>query len=80
MQQIVNFFIKYRNFLLYAFLLFISLVFTIQSHSYHRSKFVNSANFLSGGIYNSLDNITEYFDLKVHNAQLVEENNRWVEC
>ena len=76
MQQIVNFFIKYRNFLLYAFLLFISLVFTIQSHSYHRSKFVNSANFLSGGIYSSLDNITEYFDLKVHNAQLVEENNR----
>ncbi|RXG22833.1 rod shape-determining protein MreC [Leeuwenhoekiella aequorea] len=76
MQQIVNFLIKYRNFLLFAFLLFLSLVFTIQSHSYHRSKFVNSANFLSGGIYGGLDDISEYFDLKIHNAQLVEENNR----
>ncbi|MEZ7496093.1 rod shape-determining protein MreC [Leeuwenhoekiella aequorea] len=76
MQQIVNFLIKHRNFLLFAFLLFLSLVFTIQSHSYHRSKFVNSANFLSGGIYGGLDDISEYFDLKIHNAQLVEENNR----
>lgn len=76
MQQIVNFIIKYRNFLLFVFLLFISLVFTIQSHSYHRSKFVNSANFLSGGIYSGLDDITTYFDLETHNEQLVEENNR----
>lgn len=76
MQQIVNFLIKHRNFLLFAFLLFLSLVFTIQSHSYHRSKFVNSANFLSGGIYGGLDDIYEYLDLKIHNKQLVEENNR----
>ena len=76
MQQIVNFLIKHRNFLLFAFLLFLSLIFTIQSHSYHKSKFVNSANFLSGGIYGSIDNIYEYFDLKIHNTQLVEENNR----
>lgn len=76
MQQIINFLIKYRNGLLFIFLLFISLVFTIQSHSYHRSKFVNSANFISGGIYNWLDNINSYFDLKEHNQQLVEENKR----
>ena len=76
MQQIVNFLIKYRNFLLFVFLLFLSLVFTVQSHSYHRSKFVNSANFISGGIYSGLNRITSYFDLKVHNEQLAEENRR----
>ena len=76
MQQIVNFLVKHRNFLLFAFLLFLSVIFTVQSHSYHKSKFVNSANFLSGGIYGGLDDITEYFDLKVQNSQLVEENNR----
>lgn len=75
MQQIVNFLIKYRNFLLFVFLLFLSLVFTIQSHSYHRSKFVNSANFLSGGIFTGIDNISTYFDLKTHNEQLVTENS-----
>ncbi|MCC4213530.1 rod shape-determining protein MreC [Leeuwenhoekiella parthenopeia] len=76
MQQIVNFLIKYRNFLLFAFLLFLSLVFTIQSHSYHRSKFVNSANFLSGGIFTAIDNVSTYFDLKTHNEQLLAENSR----
>tara|TARA_R110002020_G_scaffold205086_10_gene409603 strand:+ start:244 stop:1068 length:825 start_codon:yes stop_codon:yes gene_type:complete len=76
MQQIINFLIKYRNFLLFVFLLFISFVFTIQSHSYHRSKFVNSANFLTGGIYTTIDNINSYFDLRVHNDQLLEENKR----
>lgn len=74
MQQILNILIKNRNFLLFFILLLLSLFFTIQSHSYHRSKFVNSANFLSGGIYTSLSNVSDYFDLKVHNEQLLEEN------
>ncbi|MEH6407340.1 MAG: rod shape-determining protein MreC [Leeuwenhoekiella sp.] len=76
MQQIVNFLIKYRNFLLFVILLFISLLFTIQSHSYQRSKFVNSANFLSGGVYSKLSDLDLYFSLKVHNAELLEENKR----
>ncbi len=76
MQQIINFLIRNKNFLLFAFLLFLSLVFTIQSHSYHRSKFINSANFLSGGLYESLSSIQDYFNLKTYNQQLLEENAR----
>lgn len=76
MQQIISFFLKNKNFLLYLFLLGLSLVFTIQSHSYHRSKFVNSANFLSGGIYNSLSSVQDYFKLKTRNQDLIEENAR----
>lgn len=74
MQRILNILIKYRNFLLFALLLLLSLFFTIQSHSYHRSKFVNSANFLSGGVYSSLSDVSDYFDLKTHNQNLLEEN------
>jgi len=74
MQQILNILIKYRNFLLFFVLLLLSLFFTIQSHSYHRSKFVNSANFLSGGIYTSLSDVSTYFNLKTYNEQLLEEN------
>jgi rod shape-determining protein MreC len=76
MQQIINFLIRNKNFLLFAFLFFISLIFTIQSHSYHKSKFINSANFLSGGVYESASTIQDYFHLKTYNQQLLEENAR----
>lgn len=75
MQQIINFFLRNKTFLLYLFLLFLSIVFTIQSHSYHKSRFINSANFLSGGVYNSANDITSYFNLKSQNLLLHEENS-----
>jgi len=76
MQQIISFLLRNKNFLLYLFLLIISLVFTIQSHSYHRSKFINSANFLSGGVYETLSNVQGYFKLKSRNQELANENAR----
>ncbi|MFX0558504.1 rod shape-determining protein MreC [Maribacter sp. CXY002] len=76
MQQIINFLIRYKLFLLYIFLLFISLLFTIQTHSYHQSKYLNSANYFSGGIYNITNNLTSYFNLREENNTLIEENRR----
>lgn len=76
MQQIINFIIRNKNVLLFFLLFLVSIIFTIQSHSYHKSKFINSANFLTGGIYNSVNNINEYFSLKSQNQILAEENNR----
>ncbi len=74
MQQIINFLIRYKTFLLYLLLLFISLVFTFQSHSFHQSKFLNSSNYISGSIYSFSDNITSYFGLRDENKKLIEEN------
>lgn len=54
----------------------IALIFTIQSHSYHRSKFFNSANQISGSIYNMYSNASSYFDLTEQNKNLVEENRK----
>lgn len=54
----------------------IALNFTVQSHSYHKSKFVNSANVLTGGIYNKIHSFKQYTNLKEHNQQLLEENVR----
>lgn len=76
MQQIINFILRNKSFLLFVLLFVISLFLTIQSHSYHKSKFINSANFLSGGIYNLSHGITQYFNLKEQNKILAEENNR----
>ncbi len=74
MQQIINFLIRYKIFLLYAFLLLVSIIFTIQSHSYHQSKFFNSSNYVSGSIYEVSDGITSYFKLREENKNLVREN------
>lgn len=76
MQHIINFLIKNKNFILFLVLLCISLLFTVQSHSYHRSKFINSANWLSGGIYEKANGISSYFNLKSENERLVEENRQ----
>lgn len=75
MQQLINFFIRNKNFLFFLLLFTISLFLTIQSHSYHKSKFINSANFLTGGVYESVNNINQYFNLKEENLKLQEENN-----
>ncbi|APQ16875.1 rod shape-determining protein MreC [Maribacter hydrothermalis] len=76
MQQIISFLIKYKTFLLYLFLLLISVIFTFQSHSYHQSKFLNSSNFITGNIFSFSDNITNYFNLREENNSLVEENKK----
>lgn len=75
MQQIINFVLRNKTSLLFLLLFFVSIALTIQSHSYHKSKFINSANFFTGGIYESANNISNYFDLKTQNEILVEENN-----
>ncbi|OAB79797.1 rod shape-determining protein MreC [Cochleicola gelatinilyticus] len=76
MQQIIFFFIRNKNFLLFALLFFISFILTVQSHSFHTSKFVSSANFFSGGIYSIRNNVTDYFRLGDENKNLIEENMR----
>ena len=64
MQQIFNFIFKNSTRLLFLLLLGISLFLTVQSHSYHRSKVVSSANFLTGGVYERINSVSEYFRLK----------------
>ncbi|MDT0553260.1 rod shape-determining protein MreC [Urechidicola vernalis] len=76
MQQIFKFIEKYRYFLLFLLLEIVALFFTINHHSYHKSKFINSANFVTGGIYKRISSINEFFSLKKENSRLVEENIR----
>ncbi len=76
MQQILNFIIRYKISLLYLLLLIIALAFTIRSHSYHQSKFFNSANWISGNIYQASSNVSSYFNLDEINKKLLEENKQ----
>ena len=76
MQQIFNFIFKNSNRLLFLLLLLVSLVLTIQSHSFHRSKVISSANFLSGGVYERINRVSEYLNLQTQNEILATENAR----
>ncbi|MCF6306331.1 MAG: rod shape-determining protein MreC [Flavobacteriaceae bacterium] len=76
MQQILFFFIRNKNFLLFVLLFSTAVFLTIQSHSFHKNKIVNSSNYITGTIYSIKNNITGYFSLRNENNLLVEENAR----
>ncbi len=76
MQQIFNFIFKNSYRLLFLLLLGISLSLTIQAHSFHKSKVISSANFLTGCVYAQLNAIDEYFSLRSRNEELAIENAR----
>ena len=76
MQQIFNFIFKNSHKLLFLLLLGISIALTIQAHSFHKSKVISSANFLSGGVYDQINKVNEYFNLKTQNEELATENAR----
>lgn len=74
MQQIINFLFKNSINLLFLLLLAISLTFTIQSHAYHRSLSVSSANAVTGYVYEKINEVEQYFSLRGQNEKLNHEN------
>lgn len=74
MQQIFQFFVKNKNFMVFLLLFLFSVGITIQSHIYHKNKFINSANWLTGGVYSTANNISGYFGLQSDNEKLLKEN------
>lgn len=76
MRQIIYFIKKFRYFLLFIVLETLAFVVIVQDRSYHQSKFVNSANAITGGVYNKVNSISAFFHLKKDNQLLSEENVR----
>jgi rod shape-determining protein MreC len=76
MRQIIYFIKKFRYFLLFIVLETLAFVVIVQDRSYHQSKFVNSANAITGGVYNKVNSVSAFFHLKKDNQLLSEENVR----
>ena len=74
MQQILNFLIKYKVFLVFLLLLVSGLRLTFYAHTYQNTNFVNSTNFISANIYSMQASVSEYFNLKSQNEVLHQEN------
>lgn len=60
--------------ILFGLLLLFGFSLSLQQKNYQRTKFINSANYISGGIYSSFNNIEEYLNLKQVNNELQVEN------
>lgn len=74
MQQLIYFIRKYRYFLFFLVLEFIAFNLVINNRSFHKSKFINSANSITGGFYNKTTSISDYFQLNKENSELSNEN------
>lgn len=74
MQQLIYFIQRYKYLLFFFLLQIIALALTINSHSFHRSKFISSANVITGGIYEKTNAFSNYLNLGVQNKALAKEN------
>ena len=74
MQQLIYFLQKYKYFLFFLLLELVAIGLTINNHSFHKSKFISSANNLTGGLYEKVSSLSDYFSLKDQNKELVDEN------
>lgn len=76
MQQLIFFLQRFKYFLFFLLLALISIGLTFNNLNFHKSKFVNSANAITGGFYAKASNFSEYWNLKSENKILSEENTR----
>jgi rod shape-determining protein MreC len=76
MKNLLNFLIRYHNIILFLLLEIICFTLIIRFNNFQRVKFLNSANGITGAIYEDYQGIMEYFRLKELNSQLAEENTK----
>lgn len=76
MKNLINFLIRSWFFILFLFLQIGALVLLFSNNNYHSTAYFNSANAVSGKVYETQSEITDYFTLKSANSQLAEENAR----
>ena len=53
---------------------FLALFLTINNNNFHKSKFISSANNITGGFFKKTSEISDYFNLKSQNKELIQEN------
>lgn len=76
MRNLLQFILKYSNFLLFLVLEIAALVLLFNQNDYQKSVYVTSANRVSGQIYETSSAIFSYVHLGEENAALAEENAR----
>ncbi|MCH5236338.1 MAG: rod shape-determining protein MreC [Muribaculaceae bacterium] len=76
MRNLINFFIKYGRWFIFAFYVIVSFVILFTYNSYHSSIYFSSANIISHSVYSTTSEITDYFNLREVNKELLASNAR----
>lgn len=76
MRNLLNFFIKYGSWFIFALYVILSCVILVAYNSYHSSLYFSSANAVSSSVYGATSEITGYFNLYEINRSLEENNAR----
>ena len=74
MRNLLQFLVRYSNFLIFLILEVVAFILIVTHHQYQRSVFFSSSNNLVAGIQRIETNITDYFHLRKDNQALAEEN------
>ena len=76
MRSLFRYLLKNYAFVLFILLEIVALVMIFNNNKYHKAKYLNSANRLTGSVYNSFNSVINYFQLGEANKELAEENAR----
>ena len=76
MQNLIRFFRMYNVLIIFLLLQTYSINLYLNKNSFKNSLFINHVNNYKGELYSISNNISEYFNLKDINKQLLEENNK----
>lgn len=76
MRNLLQFLVKYSNFLLFMALEIAAFVLLFRQNAYQRSVYVTSANAVSGEMYAATDRVYSYLHLTEDNEALARENAR----
>jgi rod shape-determining protein MreC len=74
MRQIIDFFVRNKNFILFLSLLSFSLILIFSNSKYHNSFILNSTNSVTGKVFETNSYILSYLNLKNENELLSKEN------
>lgn len=74
MRSLIQFILKYQNFILFLLLELASLVFIINKNSYHNAKFYTWSLATMGNVYERQSELSDFFSLKETNEELANEN------
>jgi rod shape-determining protein MreC len=76
MQQLFQFLYRYRAFLFFVLLEFVSIYLIVQNNNYQSAAYFNTANYYAAKVLGVSNSVTEYIHLREVNSHLAEENMR----
>lgn len=76
MRNLIQFFVRFHAFFIFLLLEAVCIYMVIRNHKYHETTALNASNAITGNIYGTYSNFTDYLYLKQVNDSLQAENAR----